>query len=643
MKPHNPLFRSLFLFILLAFPVYLLAANSQQQTTLQSLLHSLDYIAVDYPGAVIDGVVQDAGEYAEQTEFAAQMTVLLGRLPDTPQRRDIRSQIEGVQNSIAGRASGGKVAAQCRQISSRLIAIYNVEVTPRRVPSLEQGKQLFQAQCTQCHGVTGFGDGPQAAGLAPPPANFHDAGRQSKRSIYSLYSTITLGVNGTAMPAFDQFSESQRWALAFYASDFFANDKLRQQGASLWAEGTKKGVIKNIDQLTLLTPAEARQQGGEDAEALLAYLRANPEKLMPDSKNALQISRRKLAESLAAYDAGKPVAAYELAMSAYLDGFELTEGHLKTIAPELRKQVELSMAGLRKAVKAGKPIAEVEQQHRLILLQLDQVQTVLVDVGGSVMVILLSSMLILLREGLEAILVLAAIGAFLAKADRSHHFNYIHLGWISAVVLGIVTWVVAQHYIDISGASREMTEGIAALVASAMLLYVGFWLHRQSNARQWQKFLHGKLDGQITKGAVWGLVLVAFIAVYREVLETVLFYQAFWLQSPPSGQRYIIIGFVIALVALVILAWAIFRFSVRLPLRPFFLTNAVLLFVLSVVYAGKGIVALQEAGKLPVNPVRFPEIDLLGIYPNAESLGLQAMVLILGAVWLLLQRKSAAA
>ena len=616
--------------------------DPQVQATVQALLHSLDYIAVDYPGAVQNGVIQDKGEYTEQREFAAQMLQQQARLPQTPQSAELQALLMKIRDAIDTQRPGEEVATLCRQAATGLIAAYGVSVAPRKAPSLALGARLYQAQCAQCHGSEGRGDGPQAAGLEPPPVNFHDHERQDLRNIYSLFATITLGVDGTAMASFARLDEEQRWALAFYASNFLSNDAQRRRGEQVWRQRGGLGLITDIKQLTLLTPAEARAEAGSDGEALLAHLRADPEQLTPAGKDAVRLSRQKLAVSLQAYREGDHEKAYELAMSAYLDGFELAEGQLKTVAPQLRKAVEASMAVYRQLLKSGRPLAVVESQYQTILAQLDQAQTVLAEAGESATLTLLSSMLILLREGLEAILVLAAIAAFLAKADRVHHLRYVHIGWISALLLGIATWLIAQHFIDIGGAGRELTEGIAALVAAGMLLYVGFWLHRQSNAEQWQQYLHGKLSQQLTTGRLWGLVFIAFLAVYREVLETVLFYQAFWLQSTPEGHRHIVIGFVIAAALLVAIAWAIFRFSVRLPLRPFFRANAILLFVLSLVFTGKGIAALQEVGYLRRDPVSFVEIDLLGIYPNAESLGVQVLILLLASVWLLRQRTVAA-
>ncbi|MDH4134100.1 MAG: FTR1 family protein, partial [Gammaproteobacteria bacterium] len=197
------------------------------------------------------------------------------------------------------------------------------------------------------------------------------------------------------------------------------------------------------------------------------------------------------------------------------------------------------------------------------------------------------------------------------------------------------------YVVDISGASREMTEGVTALLAAAILLYVGFWLHNKLQAERWKDFIETKVKSSINEGTLWSIALVAFIAVYREVFETVLFYQTLWVQAGEKGQQMVVMGFLSASVLLVALAWLIFKFSVRLPLRQFFAINSVLLYVLAVVFAGKGIAALQEAGKLPVSPIDIPAVNVLGIYPNLQSAGLQAVLVLAALVFVVLNRRKA--
>lgn len=474
----------------------------------------------------------------------------------------------------------------------------------------------------------------------PKPANFHDEERQSQRNLYSLYSTITLGVNDTAMQPYSLLTDQQRWALAFYVSQFYATSDDLAQGKRIWETGKNPSKIKTLKQLSLLTPDQATREGKEDARLELLYLRQYPEVIISQlPTEALQISINKLTDSLNAYRNGKNDLAYELAASAYLDGFELTEGALKGVAPDLRKHVELNMSDYRHAIKNEVSVEALESQYDTLINLLHEANQRLKKSDESISVILMSSILILLREGLEAILVLASIAGLLVKANRSHHMGFVHAGWITALLLGMGVWYAAHHFIDISGMRRELAEGIAALIAAGMLLYVGFWLHNNANAHRWRQFIHGSLKNTAGKKALWGLAFIAFIAVFREVLETVLFYETFWLQSTPKGQQFIIFGFFIALFLLVAISWLIFKLSLKLPLRKFFIVNAGILFVLSLIYSGKGIMALQEAGKLSSNPVPFIEIDLLGIYPTMETLMLQGLILVAGISWIVYQRK----
>lgn len=621
-------------------PVTTFAASSHHDTAenVQTLLHILDYISVDYPGTVKDGVITDKEEYREQIEFSRSLNDLLDKLPAHSLMRKLRQQVDSLQHAILGKGPASLITADCRAISQVLLKAYQVPVTPLSLPSFDEGKTLYQQECVSCHGVEGKGDGVMANHLQPRPANFHDTERQSHRSLYSLYSTITLGVNNTAMQSYSLLSDQQRWALAFYVSHFFATDAQIQQGRQEWEAGHHPSGIRSLKELALTTPRQAMSKGGEAALAELLYLRRHPENLTATPTQALEISQKKMADSLHYYQKGDIEKSYQSATSAYLDGFELTEGALKSVAPKLRKHIEVAMADYRNAIKKNVPVETITAQYNAIIRQLEAASDRLRS-DESVTVVLVGAILILLREGLEAILVLASIAGLLAKANRSHHMSYIHVGWITAILLGLGIWYAAHSMIDISGVRRELTEGVAALVAAGMLLYVGFWLHNKSNAHQWRQFIHGSLEKQVGKKVLWGLAFIAFIAVFREVLETALFYETFWLQSTLKGQQFIILGFVLAATMLIAISWMIFRLSLKLPLRQFFIVNAMILFVLSIVYSGKGLAALQEGGLLSSTPVHFIEIDLLGIYPTLETL-LTQMVILTGTIgWIWYQKQ----
>jgi high-affinity iron transporter len=246
-----------------------------------------------------------------------------------------------------------------------------------------------------------------------------------------------------------------------------------------------------------------------------------------------------------------------------------------------------------------------------------------------------SALVILLREGAEAILVVAAILAFLRRAGRADAQRWVHLGWIAALGLGGLTWLASSRFLQVSGANREVTEGVTALIAAAMLLYVGYWLHSKSHSAAWQKFIGDRVGAALSAGTLWTLALISFLAVYREAFETVLFYQALAAQAGDAGAVPMAAGIAVAVVALAAIGFAILRASVKLPIRWFFSISGVVLLVLAVVFTGQGVAALQEAGRVGSNAVPFVTLPMLGIHPTLQSLLAQVGAAMLGvlALW----------
>jgi high-affinity iron transporter len=230
----------------------------------------------------------------------------------------------------------------------------------------------------------------------------------------------------------------------------------------------------------------------------------------------------------------------------------------------------------------------------------------------------------------------AAIVAFLIKADRREALPWIHAGWMGALVLGVLTWFAAVKLIEVSGATRELTEGVTALVAAVILLYVGFWLHDKSHAQAWRQFIDEHLTAALQKGTLWALAGLSFIAVYREVFETVLFYEALWQQAGPNAHGSVLVGLACGAGALALLAWLILRYGLRLPIGPFFAVCSILMVVLAIAFTGNGIKALQEADLIAASPVAGVSVPLLGLYPTMQTMVAQAVVLLLVAgalVW----------
>jgi high-affinity iron transporter len=487
------------------------------------LLHLLDYVGAEYPQWVRDGQVLNADEYDEQVEFSGTVATLVPALPDHPQRAALSKQADALAAAIKSKAPGAQVSALAGELKTALIAAYRFEVAPRKAPDLALAAPLYAAQCASCHGVDGRGDGLAAAKLDPAPANFHDRERNGRRSVRALYGAITQGVEGTSMAAFSQLSDEERWALAFHVSGWMFDDAQRAAGEK--AASPPANPIRSLSDLVLATPEQARAQGGDAAVAALAWLRAHPDRLAAQAAadapvdGLLSIARKALDASLAAYRAGDRTKAYDFALSAYLDGFEMTEARLDSADRALRPKIEEAMLAYRNHVKTGGSVDDAARLHATVMTLFDDAETRVAGSAPSFTAQFASAAVIILREGLEAVLVLAGMAAFLRRTNRPEGVRWLHGGWIGALALGVLTWWVATTLIEVSGAQREVIEGITALVASAMLLYVGFWLHSKSYGQRWSQFIKAQVSGALGKGTLWGLAAISFIAVYREVFE----------------------------------------------------------------------------------------------------------------------------
>lgn len=607
---------------------------ARADTAAQTVVHLLDYLSVDYAGSVKDGKVLDESEYREQQEFAAQVITLLGDLPAVSQRDALLGLARQLKEQIDGKAAESVVTEYATNLRWKVIDAYHIAVVPRSVPNFGLGATLYASQCAGCHGAGGRGDGPAAAGLNPPPASFHDKERMSQRSLYTLYSTITLGVSGTAMAGYGKLSEAERWSLAFYTGSLAADSAELRSGEALWNTGRGKAEVGSLRAIATSTEKAVLTQHGAEIARVFAWLKTNPAVLGNDKEPPIGLARRMVTESLVAYRAGSAAGAQQMALAAYLEGFELAESALDTVDRELRQTVETQMMAYRDQMRRGESVEQVARQAQL----LDELLAASADKLGSgelsPTTAGVSAFLILLREGLEALLVVMAIVAFLIKANRREALPWVHAGWLGALALGIATWFAASELIVISGATRELTEGITALLAATILLYVGFWLHSKSHARGWQQFIEHRLGEVMGRGRLWALAGVSFLAVYREAFETVLFYQALWQQVGASARPSILAGFVLAIAALALLAWLMLRYGLRLPIGLFFSACALLMAVLAVVFTGHGVKALQEAGVVAASPVATFNLPALGIYATAQTLAAQAAAIsmILAAV-----------
>lgn len=602
-------------------------ADTKSDQDAQIILHMLDYVSVDYGRAVQQGKILNQEEFKEQVEFSAQAIKLLSKLPEQPRREELIAQAQALAHSVQNTAPAAQISSAAQLLRREIIATYQVSVSPRRAPKLDQAIVLYQTLCASCHGASGHGDGPAGKSLDPKPANFHDAVRMNQRSVYGLYNTITLGVNGTAMTEHTQLSDDQRWALAFFTSNFRTSPQQLEQGRQLWEQHDVKNAPLDMVALATLTQNEIAAKYGATTQEVFVYLRSQPHALVSARNSTLKFTSEQLDQALASYRNGDQASAQSYAIAAYLEGFEPMEAGLNSLDSKLRHTIESEMMAVRQLMNGKNSVEVVAKQIDHTKTLLSQADVLLQEGKLSVAGAFIGALLVLLREGLEAILVLAAVITFVVKSGQRQALPYIHAGWGAALLLGVLTWATATWLVDLSGASREITEGVTALIASAMLIYVGFWLHDKAHAQAWQKFLKEKVGAALEQKTLWALGLVSFFAVYREIFETVLFYQALWAQGGEETRSALWGGMLTATLMLLATGWGLFRFGLRLPLGPFFSSTSILLAILAVIFAGQGVAALQKAGVIGSNAVNFVTVPILGVFPTTQTLLVQVSVI----------------
>jgi high-affinity iron transporter len=243
--------------------------------------------------------------------------------------------------------------------------------------------------------------------------------------------------------------------------------------------------------------------------------------------------------------------------------------------------------------------------------------------------------IIMLREGLEALLVVSALVAFLKKSGNDGEQHWIWGGAGMGVVLSIGLALTLQQVFSRAGAAlgSEIIEGIIGLAAAAMLFYVSYWLHSKAHLGAWQRYIREKSTAALARGSMLSLGLVALLAVFREGAETSVFYLGI---APSIALGDLVLGVALGTLALVAAGFVILALGRRLPLRPFFLASSALIYYLGFKFVGTGLHALQVAGVLPATPAPVPSSDVFGFYPTWETMLPQLALLAIAAavVWL---------
>lgn len=345
------------------------------------------------------------------------------------------------------------------------------------------------------------------------------------------------------------------------------------------------------------------------------------------------------------YTQGKNKEAYDEVNLAYFRYYEskgmekITMGYLSGAR---KTAVENAFYQYRRNVKSDKNAKEVKEHKDMLInmlykdaMELDGNSGKNSGKSSGTAATFIASLVLVLREGLEAILVIAAIIAYLVKTGKTKYVKSVYAGGafgiLFSVILAILFSIIAGAQ---SGIAREIFEGIGMFVAVIVLFYVSNWMLSKSEAQNWEKYIKSKVETSVTTGNKWLLIFTAFIAVAREGAELILFFQGVAVDGA-EGRIAMWLAIVLALLILAAVFLA-FRFlSVKLPLKPFFIATSILMYVMCFSFTGKGVGELQEAGLITKTAVSWMgnfNIDLLGIYATYESIIPQFIILVITVI-----------
>jgi high-affinity iron transporter len=653
----------------------LCAASLHAQEHPAKRLSSIVGVAVEEYGKGID----DAGRLISQQEYQEAVDFLSGARGVAERLSGERaSAVRAELDSLSAAVAAKRPPAEIAEIHTRFTAALGSEGAldlPSGELSVAVGRESYQHNCASCHGDTGMGDGPAAKGMDPAPPAIGDAATMADATPALLYRVISVGVPGTQMVAWGStLSAQQRWEIVAYLQTLHSTPAQVAEGEGLFVQScaTCHGAGGGLDgaatrALSKLPPeigsftwqversdvqiASAIRDGvagsampgsprlsDGDVAKMVAYVRslplrggvvnvaAAPTRADSGGEAAAKAVLARLDEALAAARAGRADEANDRGFDAYI-AFEPLETPARAKSPGLVASMERQFADFRGAIKSS-DLRTAEKTRDAIEVNLPSMVELTRPTSGG-WAAFLQSLLIIVREGFEAILVVGAVVAFLIKTGNRDRLRSIWVGAGLGVAASAATAVVLQTILRAMPMSRDLIEGITMLVAVAVLFSVSYWLISKVEAAKWQQFIREKVTDALAHGGGTALAFVAFLAVYREGAETALFYQALFGEGTALLVP-ILLGIVVGALILALIFTLFYRYGVRIPLRPFFAVTSVLLYYMAFVFMGKGIRELQEVNAFPMTVVRgFPHVDAMGIYPTVETLLGQLLLVVL--------------
>lgn len=398
-------------------------------------------------------------------------------------------------------------------------------------------------------------------------------------------------------------------------------------------------------------------------ETQMAFLRISISAEEPDVA-LMQSQFADLKQTIEDFVAGKETAdvvegEYSLAtLIAYIDeandfldagDYQAASDKIRefiTIWPSVEIEISTRNGSLYTKIESDMPMiasdllkSNVDQQA--ITKQLNTFRTEIELIQGDSDYTIWDAALILLREGLEALLIILALVSFLNKSGQNKMRKWIYVGAFVGVLLSAIAAILMSTILNSASidTNRELMEGYVGLVAAAMMIGVGIWLHSKSSVVSWNRYISKQMGNAISSGSIFAMAMISFLSVFREGAETLVFYAGI---APKMETSQFILGIVVALLILAVLAVVLFKASGKIPIHKFFAVATILIYVLAFKIIGVSLHTLQLTDNLSTTIVDgLPVISLIGFYPTVETIIGQSILLVLVAATVLYKKKQA--
>jgi high-affinity iron transporter len=639
-------------------------ASGSAQEPPAKRLSSIVGVAVEEYSKGVDatGKIISAVELEEATSFLRTARDVARRLA-SPNADAVRLVLDSLSAAAVRRATPAKLAETYLKFVNALGAEGALDL-PTHAVDVARGRAIYEQNCVPCHGVTGAGDGPAAKTIVPRPATIGRSELMHDVTPALMYRIMSVGIPATMMAGWaPKLSSDDRWAVIAYVNSLRASDEDRASGAALlkarcptctapappassdfaWqAERSDSQIVAVIAANDSVKGVRGGPARAADRNRMVAALRAAPivtprmqqtaASDISDPRASARLVLRLVDDALTAVREHRAADAGDLAFDAYI-AFEPLEASARMRNPGLVADMERHFADFKGAVRHG-DVAAAEAERGRIERGMPSILEFSTPVSTS-WGAFVESFIIIVREGFEAIIVLGAIVAFLIKTGNRARLRDIWWGTGAGIAASVVLAVLMRTVLSAVPASQDLIEGITMLIAVVVLFSVSYWLLSKVEGAKWQRFIRDKVNSALSHGGSLALVFAAFLAVFREGAETALFYQALFTRGT-DVLTPVSLGLLVGFGALAVIFILFYRFGVKIPLRWFFAVTSGMLYYMAFVFAGKGIMELQEANVVSRTLIPgFPHADIIGLFPTVETLLAQGVLfaLLVFALW----------